>query len=127
MKQIIKKIEYTELGKKHKPTEREKKARAFAYSLSLASLNDVGIGADSNLSDIRLIIGKIQHICLNETGYNIESSNWELVGSDYSGWKKNPYKNLPKTTKKKDSFFKRTELQNNNKILMKSAKKEMRK
>lgn len=101
MIQLFKKIEYIELGKKHKPTEKEKKARAFSYTLALASINDVGCGADENLQDIRSIIHALKHICFKETGYQIESSNWELVGSDYSGWKKNPYKNLPKDEKVK--------------------------
>jgi hypothetical protein len=91
MKQINKDIQYVAFGKLEFETEERCKRRAFAYSHVLCALNDVGSGADENLSKIREIISSIRAICLNETGYLIETYDTELNGSEWSGWKKNPY------------------------------------
>lgn len=93
LKQVKKDIKYFLFGKEYIPTEEKKKARAWSYMQTIAMLNDVGAGADENLSGIRQIIYQIQQICLEETGYEIlNTAPWEEVGSSYTGWKQNPYK-----------------------------------
>ena len=92
MKQIKKEIEYTLFGAKYTPTEESKKNKAWAYTLALTALSDVGAGSDKNLSAIRRIFAEIMSIAENETGYVIDKYNTKLVGCDYLGWKKNPHK-----------------------------------
>lgn len=95
MKQINKnEIVYNLFSIPYYPDETRRKERAFSYTLALTALNDVGAGADENLTSIRTIIAEIKRICIEETGYEIDNNN-KLVGSDYQGWKKNPYKNQP--------------------------------
>lgn len=91
MKQINKNIQYVAFGKLEFESEERCKRRAFAYSHVLCALNDVGSGSDENLKEIRYIIASIKNICLEETGYEIETYDTELNGSEYSGWKINPY------------------------------------
>lgn len=92
LKKTDESISYSFFGKEHIPDEQTKKRRAWAYLLALTAINDVGAGADDNLGTIRAVIGMLTRICEHETGYKI-INNYATneVGSNYSGWKKNPY------------------------------------
>lgn len=92
LKQTREKVEYTSYGQKYEPDLESRKARAFAYALACAAINDIGAGADENLYKIKEVIGELMRICEHETGFSIDQYDIKLVGSEYSGWKKNPYR-----------------------------------
>lgn len=92
-------VEYTLYGEKHTPTLQDRKGRAFAYALTLAALSDVGAGEDALLFTVREVAAKIKHMCLKETGFLIYGYDTDWVGCDYSGWKKNPFREQKKEVK----------------------------
>lgn len=54
--------------------EKDKKARALKYALSLIAFQDIGIGPDKNLGIVREISAGIQHLCKDETGIELPNS-----------------------------------------------------
>ena len=84
-------VEYNSFNELYTPDENTKLKRAFAYGHAITSLNDVGSGSDECLSRMKFIIREIQEICLEETGYHIDTYDTKMFGSEYSGWKINPY------------------------------------
>jgi len=49
-----------------------KKKRALGYALSLVAFQEVGIGPDESLSEVKEVVAKIRAICEYETGIKLE-------------------------------------------------------
>jgi len=84
-------IQYMSFGALYFPDTERKKERAWAYMFAVNAFNNIGAGADENLSDVRAIIRMMKTICLLETGYIIPDSNEKQCGSEWGGWKQNPF------------------------------------
>ena len=59
--------------------ESERKKRAIGYALSLVCFQEVGMGNDEELGNVREIVAEIIALCNRETGIELESYPVEFL------------------------------------------------
>lgn len=59
--------------------QEDKQIRAYGYALSLVAFQEVGMGEDKFLGDVRAIAGAIRSLCQSETGIPLDSYPIEFL------------------------------------------------
>jgi len=62
-----------------KQTKADKQKRALKYAMSMLAIQEVGMGPDKNLSLIRQVVEDIKHLCISETGIELNGYPNEFV------------------------------------------------